>query len=321
MAWLRLIRWQNLIIILLTQWVVWWCIVLPGGPVVLHPTSFLLLSLSTAMIAAAGYIINDYFDIRIDQINRPQTVVLGKVIPRKQAIIAHTLLNVTAIAMAGRVAMQAQQYSLLLLQLACTGLLWVYSTTYKRRYVTGNLIVATLTALTVLVLYAYEPRLRALSFLSADVWILGVFAWFAFVLTWMREIVKDMEDMEGDAANGCITMPISRGLGYATTFITILAGIALVPLVVAGVALLQRGLALTGLYVLALLVLPLAAWAIGLRRGPALPQHYHRASRWLKIIMVSGICSLMVYKIQKDNRATNHTGLSVATPQAAHGNG
>lgn len=281
----------------------------------------MLLSLSTIMIAAAGYIINDYFDIGIDQINRPKTVVLGKVIPRKWAIIAHTLLNVTAIAMAGRVAMQAQQYSLLLLQLACTGLLWVYSTTYKRKYVTGNLIVATLTALTVLVLYAYEPRMRALSFLSPDVWILGIFAWFAFMLTWMREIVKDMEDMKGDEANGCITMPINRGLGYATNFTVGLSVIATIPLCIAGMAMLQRGHIAAGVYVLVLLALPLGMWAIWLQRGTAQPQHYHRASRWLKIIMVSGICSLLVYKIQKDNRATNRTGISVATPQAAHGNG
>lgn len=288
---------------------------------VLNATSFLLLSFSTAMIAAAGYIINDYFDIRIDQINRPQTVVLGKVIPRKWAIIAHTLLNVTAIGMAGRVAMQAEHYSLLLLQLACTGLLWVYSTTYKRRYVSGNIIVATLTALAVLVLYVYEPRMRQLSLQSADVWILGVFAWFAFVLTWMREVVKDMEDMEGDAANGCITMPISRGLGFATNFTIVLAVIALVPLCVGGIALLLQGHAITGLYVLALLALPLGAWAVWLRRGPAKPQHYSRASRWLKIIMISGIGSLLIYKTQKDNRATNSTGITVATPQAAYGNG
>ncbi|GAA4462476.1 geranylgeranylglycerol-phosphate geranylgeranyltransferase [Nemorincola caseinilytica] len=260
------------------------------------------------LIAAAGYIINDYFDIKIDQVNHPEKVVLGKVIPRKTAIIAHTLINVVAIALAGSVALAARHPEWLALQLTCTALLWVYSTTYKRRYMSGNIIVSALTAFTVVALFVYEPRLHlaagapltrsraALS--SLPVWILAVYAYFAFMLTWVREIVKDMEDIEGDAVDGCVTMPIKRGLGYAAWFASALAALAIIPLVIWGVVLLQYEYTMLGTYILALLALPLAVWIGYLWRGPAGPAHYHAASRMLKVIMLLGISSLLIYKFQ-----------------------
>lgn len=268
----------------------------------------MLLAASTALIAAAGYIINDYFDVKIDQINHPDKVILGKIIPRKTAIIAHTVINIIAILMAGYIAATAHRLLWLLLQLACTGILWVYSTTYKRRYMSGNIIVAALTALTIAALYIYEPRLHTAAgaaltrntnrhaVSSLPVWILATYAYFAFMLTWVREIVKDMEDMEGDAAAGCVTMPITRGLSYAARFASALALLAFVPLVLGGMVLLQYGYTLLAVYIFTFLALPLAAWVVYLWRGQAGPAHYHTASRMLKVIMLLGICSLLIYK-------------------------
>lgn len=309
MAWLQLIRWQNLLIISLTQLLVWWCIVLPVAPQVLTLFHISLLTLSTSLIAAAGYIINDYFDIKIDQINHPENVVLGKSIARKTAIIAHTAINVFAIFLAGIVAAAAHHLEWLLLQLLCATLLWFYSTTYKRQYMTGNITVSVLTALTIIALYMYEPALQriaahsitssnAVNSSSLPVWVLFVYAYFAFMLTWIREIVKDMEDMEGDAAEGCITMPIKRGLSYAARFSSVLAILAVVPLVVSGFVLYQAGFMLMAFYVLVLLALPLLGWLWFLGRGVASPAHYHYASRLLKIIMVLGVGSLLIYKFQ-----------------------
>lgn len=294
MAWLKLIRWQNLLIIALTQFLVWWCVILPVGPHLLDARNFMLLMLSTVAIAAAGYIINDYFDIKIDQVNRPASVVLGKRIERRHAIIAHTILNLAAIAAAANLARQAGHYEWLLIQLSCTVLLWVYSTTYKRRYMSGNVIVSLLTAMTVLVLYVYEPALHGRS--ALPVWVLAVYAYFAFVLTWMREIVKDMEDLEGDEADGCVTMPISRGLAFATRFTSVLAAMAIVPLVVSAIVLYTRGYLAMSFYVLALLAFPLAWWTMYLLRGKPVTSHYSKCSRSLKMIMVLGICALLVHK-------------------------
>lgn len=296
MAWLKLIRWKNLAIILLTQFLVWWCVIRPESPVVLNFFNFSLLAISTAFIAAAGYIINDYFDIKIDLINRPEKVVLEKAIPRKQAIISHTVLNLIALLLAAYVAVYARHYEWLLLQVMCTLLLWFYSTDFKRQYMTGNVAVSLLTALTIIVLLVYEPVLHH-SMNTLPVWVLGIYAYFAFMLTWMREIVKDMEDFIGDEAEGCVTMPVKRGLKFAARYTQALSVLVVIPLLAAAVILYQSGYFILSLYVLALLVTPLIAWALFLNKDFT-SQHYAKASRWLKIIMLLGVFSLAVYHFQ-----------------------
>lgn len=294
MAWLRLIRWQNLVIIALTQFLVWWCVILPQTPVLLDALNLGMLMLSTVLIAAAGYIINDYFDIKIDQLNRPGSVVLGSSIARKNAIIAHTLLNSAALAPVAWIALRAGHPEWALLQVVCTVMLWFYSTTFKRQYVTGNIMVALLTALTIVALYVYEPALHGN--VNLPVWILAVYCFFAFVLTWMREIVKDMEDMEGDAAEGCVTMPIKNGLAFATRFTAALAICAALPLVISSVLLFRHGYVAMSVYVLVLLALPLLVWTTYLLRGRPVTTHYSKCSRALKLIMVLGVCALVAHK-------------------------
>lgn len=314
MAWLRLIRWTNLLIIFLTQLLAWWCVILPmarysNEPLLLHTGNFLLLAMSTVFIAAAGYIINDYFDIKIDAINRPEKVVLEKRIPRRMAILSHTALNILALFMAGIVAKQAGHYEWLLVQLSCTILLWFYSTHFKRRFMTGNVVVALLTALTIITLIIYEPAMHryislpsfgetSLSYLRPNpVWVLGIYAYFAFVLTWMREIVKDMEDFKGDAEEGCITMPIKWGLLRTVRFTQILGIFAVIPLVFAALSLCLSGWLPFGLYTAIALVAPIIAWIIFLP-GTATTEHYSKASSRLKIIMVLGVGSLLIYFFQ-----------------------
>lgn len=221
------------------------------------------------------------------------------------AIIMHTVLNLAAVLMAALIVRQTGQYVLLSLQLACALLLWFYSTTFKRQFATGNIVVALLTALTIVTLIAYEPAmhnyLKKPSFLIQDdkalpnpVWVLMAYAFFAFVLTWMREIVKDMEDFKGDEAEGCVTMPIKWGLKKATTFTIVLGIIAVVPLLIAGVKLLTKKDWALGIYTIVALILPIVAWLFFLPKA-ATTSHYAAASRYLKFIMISGVGSLIIY--------------------------
>ena len=113
-------------------------------PLLLGFSNFLCLSLSTVLIAAAGYIINDYFDVKIDIINRPEKMVLEKRIPRRYGIIAHTVLNIVGLGLAAYVARQAGHYEWLILQVFCTVLLWFYSASFKRQFIIGNVVVACL---------------------------------------------------------------------------------------------------------------------------------------------------------------------------------
>lgn len=297
LALLRLIRWKNLAIIFLTQFLAWACVLLPQhsrAPYLLTLPNFLCLSLSTIFIAAAGYIINDYFDIRIDLINKPDEVILGKTIPRKTAIFAHASLNIVAVLLAASVALKAHHPEWLLLQLTCIALLWLYSTSFKRQYVIGNVVIALLTALTILTLVVYEPAIRAP---SLPLYALGVYAWFAFMLTWMREIVKDMEDYLGDSAEGCVTMPIRKGLRYAARFTLVLGGITLSMLSLSALSLFRSHFYLLAAYIALMLAVPLTAWMVALPRRHN-TGHYHTASRWLKLIMVAGVCSLLIYYFQ-----------------------
>lgn len=309
MAWLKLIRWKNLAIILLTQFLVWWCVILPERPAVLNPLHFSLVAFSTILIAAAGYIINDYFDIKIDLVNRPDKVILEKAIPRKQAIISHTVLNIIALFLAGYVAARAHHYEWLALQLICTLLLWFYSTHFKRQYITGNVVISLLAALTIVVLFIYEPVLQHdvnmplmpngidASSSSLPAWVLGIYAYFAFMLTWMREIVKDMEDHIGDEGEGCKTLPVVRGLKYATYFVFVLAALVVIPLAAAAVVLFRDGYTILALYIAAILIIPLIAWSIFLNKTHT-SQHYHKTSTQLKIIMLLGIISILIYQLQ-----------------------
>jgi 4-hydroxybenzoate polyprenyltransferase len=303
MHWLRLVRWPNLLIIAFTQIVAWWCMIYPlPGLRVLHVPAFAMLCLSSVFIAAAGYIINDYFDINIDAINKPGKVILERSIPRRLAIIVHSLLNVLAVILAAVIAIPAGHPEWLLVQLLCSVMLWRYSTHWKRQFVIGNMVVALMTALTVVVLIVYEPALKAAAAATSGVpgkpgptAVLYGFAFFAFLLTWMREIVKDMEDYKGDAAEGCVTMPIRWGLLRSGRFVQALAGVAIVALLLASF---MTGSERTGIelkWYADLIVVPaLAIWAWKLP-APATVAHYHRASSQLKGIMILGIIALLIY--------------------------
>jgi len=309
--WLKLIRWKNLLIIFATQWLIWACVILPvikknnlQALQLLNAVNFSLLSFSTILIAAAGYIINDYFDIRIDFINKPEKMVLEKNLPRRKAIILHTMFTLLGILLAAYIAAQRDAYEWITVQLFCSLLLWFYSTKFKQRFVIGNIIVALLTMLTIATLVVYEPALHL--FFKKDIfiieggwqsinplWFLGFYAFFAFILTWMREIVKDMEDLEGDMREGCRTLPIKCGLLKATRITQYLGIIAWIPLLTAACMLVFKQHYLLGFYTLFALVIPLLIWIINLQKK-ATKEHYAKHSSSIKIIMVLGLGSLII---------------------------
>lgn len=190
-----------------------------------------LLILSTICIAAGGYVINDYFDVKIDRINRPDDMVVTRVISRGGAMRWFYVLTAVGITAGLATAWWAHSWNLLFIYVVIPGLLWFYSASYKRMLLVGNLIVAFISALVPLIvaiihadylqhLYgdslAYTPIVGQLY-----IW-LGSFALFSFLLTWAREVVKDMEDIEGDREMECRTMPIVWGETASKVVVTIL---------------------------------------------------------------------------------------------------
>ena len=190
-----------------------------------------LLIVSVVGIAAGGYVINDYFDVKIDRINRPDNLVVTRIISRDTAM--HIFYGLTAVGMiAGTVlAWWAHSWTLLFTYVVSPGLLWFYSASYKRMFLVGNLVVAFASAIVPLLVaianadYLHHLYQNALAYSpivgELYVWT-GGFAAFAFLLTWVREIVKDIEDIEGDREMECRTLPIVWGDKVAKIIATIL---------------------------------------------------------------------------------------------------
>lgn len=197
---------------------------------------FFLLVLSTIMIAAAGYIINDYFDIKMDVINKPNRIIVGKEISRRMAMATHLILNAAGIAIGIYLGWKVGNIKLGGFHFVSAGLLWFYSTTYKKQFLIGNIIVAFLTAIVVLIIPLYEPILFTAT-TPSDYYAVGgmlsillPYAFFAFMISLIREIVKDMQDIKGDASYDCKTLPLVLGISkskivvYALILIFILSG-------------------------------------------------------------------------------------------------
>lgn len=232
---LRLVRFPNLVIIFLTQYAIRFGIIQPflkqaELDLFMSEKLFFFLALATVLIAAAGYIINDYFDVKLDVINKPKQLIIGKSIKRRYAMLWHTLINIAGIALAAYVAFKINHPMLVLIQIACTGALWYYSVKFKKQVLVGNILIAVLTALVPFTAGYYEMAVMYdtigesvyatdLKYMLFDMkyllyWIIGYSA-FAFLLTLIREIVKDMEDIEGDKAFNCKTLPIVHGISLS----------------------------------------------------------------------------------------------------------
>ncbi|RQO32295.1 hypothetical protein DBR32_01410 [Taibaiella sp. KBW10] len=306
----KLVRLSNLTIVFATQMLIWFCLIRPlpqltEGTLFLDWPNALLLSLSTVLIAAGGYIINDYFDVKIDAINRPEKSLIGKDINPKFAILLHNFCNVAGLIIAAILAYQLKSIVAFSIPFISTILLWFYSTHFKRQYISGNVVVALLTAMSIGIFIPYEPLSQ--QYLSHPflynsnqetvvnpVWILFVYCFFAFSLTWIREIIKDLEDFKGDAEDGCVTMPIKIGLRKTIRFIKLLTIVSVILLALAAGYLMSHHWRILGIYIIVALIIPIGYLFIKI--GQSMTQtHFARYSKYLKVLMLLGISTLILF--------------------------
>jgi len=171
-AFLKLIRWQNLLIVALTMILMRYAVIEPviskinvvlaegsGNQVPLSLKlpwyNFLILVIATLCITAGGYVINDYFDIKTDLINKGE-VIVGTKIPRRKAMMWHNSLNMTGVAAGFYISWRSGYFWLGILFLVVSGLLYFYSASYKRQFLVGNIVVAFLTAMVPMLVVIYE---------------------------------------------------------------------------------------------------------------------------------------------------------------------
>jgi 4-hydroxybenzoate polyprenyltransferase len=308
----RLIRLPNVLIIILTQLLLRYSILLPylyaDAPDFITPLpDFLLLVLVTVLITIGGYVINDYFDVRIDLINRPGKLVVSKLISGRTAIKVHMILNGTAILLGFYLAWRIKATSFGLIFPFISGLLWIYSAKYKRMLFWGNFIVAGLSAVVIMMVWLFEffwLRLNAIQFSSVlpDIhfvaYIFIAYATFAFLVSMAREIIKDMEDREGDETAGCTTLPLVAGI-RKTRFIV--AAILLVTILLLGYA--QVILYLLGFFLafwyLLFTVQFVATYLLVKLFLAREKQDYRFLSSLCKFVMVAGIISMEIILLSK----------------------
>jgi 4-hydroxybenzoate polyprenyltransferase len=269
-ALLRLTRAGNLFIIAFAQYFTAGCLI---GLHTLKDFNLFLIVSSTVMIAAAGYIINDYYDVKIDYINKPERVVIGKTITRRYAILFHIVLSAAGILIGTIVSLKIGAVNVL-----SVFLLWLYSNSLKRIAFVGNFTVALLTGLSILLVDFLYHAVNPLIF---------IYAVFAFFMTLIREIIKDMEDLKGDNTFGCKTLPIVLGMRRTKHIIYLILAVFSFTVIILN----HFYSALPFAYYLLFLFVPLGLFLYWLIRAD-MKKDFSMLSSICKAIMLLGVLSM-----------------------------
>lgn len=307
-AYFKLLRFQNLLFLAFSQYLMFEVVLFPilqtfGFETVFESGSMTLLILATVLIAAGGNVLNDYFDVKIDLINRPDKVIVGNLIPRQATMIYYQILTGLGILCGLYLAFIASSFTLCFIFIIVPGLLWFYSASYKRQFLTGNLIVAFMAALSILVVgitqLAFLEKVYGNLIFETPIpslfygWI-GGFALFAFLCTWIREIIKDIEDEIGDREMECRTMPIKWGIPKTKLFLY-----ALIILTVAGLFIFNELFihfegSLTIRYIIFGLAIPFIVLIYMIFAAKTVAD-FHQASTLSKVIMLIGVLYSFVF--------------------------
>lgn len=268
----------------------------------------LLLGLGTVLIAAGGYVINAYFDVKIDRINHPDDLIVTRTISKPAAMRYFQVLTVLGLIAGLGASWACHSVSMALVYIMVPGLLWFYSASYKRQFIVGNVIIAFCSALTPLLVglandgwmqYTYGDLVLNVGVVqSIYVWTTG-FALFAFLCTWAREVVKDLEDQMGDRELECHSMPIVIGELWTKIFVTILLAVVLalaVWLVFGPMPFPHTWSSLSVRYVVFGVMVPVLG-EVALLWSARIPSDYRSAQQLLKFIMLLGtLFSLVIYR-------------------------
>ena len=304
-AYLKLIRYTNLLIIVLTQYFFRYFVILPlyRAEEVIPPTSnlfFLCLVLSTVFIAAAGYAINDYFDMRVDHINKPDKMLLGKVIPRRMAILIHGVFTGLGIFLSFVAAFMIGSWKLGFFSIVIAYTLWQYSFKFKASFITGNVVIALFSAFVIFIVWLFELYAQMN---TGQALILGkkfftffmlAYMFFAFITSLIREIIKDIEDIEGDTRIGCNTIPIKLGIQKAKTISYVLTVLNMLFLGILALKFFSR-LDLLSYYFIFLIFL--FGYLILLIKRAKEKADYSYTSIYIKVIMFAGLLSMQLIYI------------------------
>lgn len=303
-AYIKLIRFSNLLIVAFTQYLLEFFILIPALSIaginpILDSPRFILLVISTMLIAAGGYVINDIEDVEIDRINKPEKQIVSRLITVRQAWIYYYALFFVGLLISLYLALYIDNLPLLSLYPAAWLLLYLYSRYFKKMALIGNVTVAFFCAFVAGIVwfaerYAYSELFEVLPAAGKSVTeLFSIYIFFAFISTLYREIIKDIEDYEGDAQNDCKTLPIIAGLKVAKSTSIALGLVFLGALfyLIFYVNINQQDPIVALSFIIIAMLLPLAYSLILLVKS-ATKKDYKLLSRFAKFLMLTGILLL-----------------------------
>ncbi len=270
-------------------------------PLALNDWQFLLLVLSTITIAGGGYLINNIFDQETDTINKPNDVIVGKLISESKAYNIYVVLNIIGVGAGFYLSNLIERPGFSLLFILTSGTLYLYASTFKQSLLIGNIIVSAITALSVIIIGIYEllpiitPENSALMRVAFEV--LLDFALFCFIINFIRELIKDLEDVNGDYNMGMKTLPIVLGVARTAKAVLIVSVIFILYLLYyINNFYVEYNLFIAAAYALLLIVAPLIYFCIKLWVAKK-QKDFHHLSTILKLVLLFGIISILVVSL------------------------
>jgi len=288
----------NLFIIAMIFFLVRYCIIMPAFITEYHNTGvfpphmlkweFMVLLFATLLIAAGGYVINDVFDIHIDAVNKPGKNAVGNSFSIESARLTSYLLftigSIAGIVLSFRLHVTAMG---LLLPFSAVSL-YMYSSHFKRRLIIGNLVIALLSALSVLIVAFFEPGFYP------NIQFVLIYAVFAFFISLIREIIKDAEDIDGDELAQCKTFPIMYGIGKTKMLLSILITLNLAVIFYFLTIYFYHNTVIGFWYLVAIFAVPFVALGY-LISAAEVKKDFHYASMFAKFVMLYGLLTMVPF--------------------------
>lgn len=303
-----LVRWTNLFMIATMMLLVYHCVMSPLsyylGPMALPPSyTFYMLVMSLVFIVAGGYVVNDCFDVVTDEINKPDKLLVDKVFTKRQSLFFYGVLTFVGVLLgllSSIMILQSEFYLLFAVLLLITCLLYSYSSTYKRKFFVGNFVVSLLVSSSVFLPYLFEilylSNNVSMLFETKDLvvsvlYFVLIYTAFAFLLTFIREIVKDVEDYEGDIKIHCQTIPVVCGVNATKTTLYVLISLLLLLLAVYGYVLFGMEL-YVAMGIMMVIALCSVLLAVMIYRAKT-QKDFHNSSAFAKVMMLIGLLSMI----------------------------
>nr|WP_315179228.1 geranylgeranylglycerol-phosphate geranylgeranyltransferase [uncultured Flavobacterium sp.] len=300
MKFLKLIRYQNLLMLAFMQLIFRYVFFkFQNIPLALADWQYGLLVLSTILIAAGGYVINNIFDQNTDTINKPSNVIVGKTISETNAYNLYIGLTVTGVAIGFYLSNVIVKPGFASIFILIAATLYLYATSLKQMMIIGNVIVALLLSFSVIIIGIFDlfPTIHEgnQQQLGVVFSILLDYALFTFFLNFMREIVKDLEDVDGDYNQGMNTLPIAIGKSRTAK---IVFGLSFIPILfmVYYINKYLLELVFTTVYLLLFVVGPLFYFTVKIWTAKS-KKEFHALSLLLKWILLFGILSVVVISL------------------------